>query len=53
LVLEDVDEALAAPDWPRVRAALRVVTGVEGSAVLFSGAEPRLTALADQRVNMD
>jgi predicted ABC-type transport system involved in lysophospholipase L1 biosynthesis ATPase subunit len=53
LVLEDVDEALTAPDWPRVRAALRVVTGVEGSAVLFSGAEPRLTALADQRVNMD
>ena len=53
LVLEDLDEALTPPDWPRVRAALRVVTGVEGSAVLMSCAEPRLSAMADQRVNMD
>lgn len=53
LVLEDLDEALAPPDLPRVRAALRLATAVEGCALIFSCAEPRLASLAGQRVNMD
>jgi putative ABC transport system ATP-binding protein len=53
LVLEDLDEALAPADLPRVRAALRLATAVEGCAILFSCDEPRLASLAGQRVNMD
>jgi ABC-type lipoprotein export system ATPase subunit len=53
LVLEDLDEALWPEDLPRLRAALREATSVDGSAVLFSTADPRLAALADERVNMD
>jgi lipoprotein-releasing system ATP-binding protein len=53
LVLEDLDEALLPSDLPRVRAALRVATAVDGCALLFSAAEPWLASLAGQRVNMD
>ena len=53
LVMEDLDEALAPQDLPRVRAALRLATAVEGCALIFTCAEPRLASLAGQRVNMD
>jgi predicted ABC-type transport system involved in lysophospholipase L1 biosynthesis ATPase subunit len=53
LVLEDPGDGLIGSDLAAVRAVLRVAAAVDGCSVLLSSAEPRLAALADQRVDLD